>query len=227
MKTSVKGYIKRFAMLMGGLIIAAYGVSMTAVSNLGVSPWDVFAQGLALKLSALTGTTILMGTTIKWTGWVVLILSIALKEKVGFGTIIDIMIVGSFINFYLTSGIVPNPESVVLRFVLLIAGFVVWSFGIYLYLAAELGAGPRDGLMAALAKRKIPVSLAKNSIEAVVFVIGWIMGGTVGVGTVIAVFIMGYLIKFWFAVFKFDIAQAKNESIVDTVKNFAALVKNK
>ena len=212
---------------MGGLIIAAYGVSMTAVSNLGVSPWDVFAQGLALKLSDMLGTTILMGTTIKWTGCVVLILSIALKEKVGFGTIIDIMIVGSFINFYLTSGIVPNPESVVLRFVLLIAGFVVWSFGIYLYLAAELGAGPRDGLMAALAKRKIPVSLAKNSIEAVVFVIGWIMGGTVGVGTVIAVFIMGYLIKFWFAVFKFDIAQAKNESIVDTVKNFAALVKNK
>ena len=225
MKTSVKGYIKRFAMLMGGLIIAAYGVSMTAVSNLGVSPWDVFAQGLALKLSAMLGTTILMGTTIKWTGWVVLILSIALKEKVGFGTIIDIMIVGSFINFYLTSGIVPDPESIVLRFVLLIAGFVVWSFGIYLYLAAELGAGPRDGLMAALAKRKIPVSLAKNSIEAVVFVIGWVMGGTVGVGTVIAVFIMGYLIKFWFAVFKFDIAQAKNESIVDTVKNFAALIK--
>ena len=225
MKTSVKGYIKRFAMLMGGLIIAAYGVSMTAVSNLGVSPWDVFAQGLALKLSAMLGTTILMGTTIKWTGWVVLILSIALKEKVGFGTIIDIMIVGSFINFYLTSGIVPNPESIVLRFVLLIAGFVVWSFGIYLYLAAELGAGPRDGLMAALAKRNIPVSLAKNSIEAVVFVIGWVMGGTVGVGTVIAVFIMGYLIKFWFAVFKFDIAQAKNESIVDTVKNFAALIK--
>ena len=225
MKTSVKGYIKRFAMLMGGLIIAAYGVSMTAVSNLGVSPWDVFAQGLALKLSAMLGTTILMGTTIKWTGWVVLILSIVLKEKVGFGTIIDIMIVGSFINFYLTSGIVPNPESIVLRFVLLIAGFVVWSFGIYLYLAAELGAGPRDGLMAALAKRNIPVSIAKNSIEAVVFVIGWVMGGTVGVGTVIAVFIMGYLIKFWFAVFKFDIAQAKNESIVDTVKNFAALIK--
>lgn len=225
MKTSAKGYLKRFAMLFGGLIVAAYGVSMTVVSNLGVSPWDVFAQGTAIKLSAVFGTTVLMGTMIRAIGWVVLILSILLKEKVGFGTITDIVIVGSFINFFTTSGVVPNPEQFIGRIVLMMIGFVVWSFGVYLYLAAELGAGPRDSLMAALAKRNIPVSLAKNSIEAVVFVIGWIMGGTVGIGTVIAVFIMGYLIKFWFVVFKFDIAEAKNESVLETVKNIAALIK--
>lgn len=225
MKTSAKGYLKRFAMLFGGLIVAAYGVSMTVVSNLGVSPWDVFAQGTAIKLSAVFGTTVLMGTMIRAIGWVVLILSILLKEKVGFGTITDIVIVGSFINFFTTSGVVPNPEQFIWRIVLMMIGFVVWSFGVYLYLAAELGAGPRDSLMAALAKRNIPVSLAKNSIEAVVFVIGWIMGGTVGIGTVIAVFIMGYLIKFWFVVFKFDIAEAKNESVLETVKNISALVK--
>ena len=78
MKTSAKGYLKRFAMLFGGLIIAAYGVSMTVVSNLGVSPWDVFAQGTAIKLSAMFGTTVLMGTMIRAIGWVVLILSILL-----------------------------------------------------------------------------------------------------------------------------------------------------
>ena len=80
--------------------------------------------------------------------------------------------------------------------------------------------------MSALAKRNIPVAIAKNAIEAVVFVVGWIFGGTVGIGTVIAVFIMGYLLKFWFAVFKFDLAGSKNDSIIDTVKNIkAALVK--
>lgn len=219
MKPSVKNYIKRFIMLTVGLLVAAYGICMTVNSNLGISPWDVFAQGLALKLSQITGDTYTLGTLTRWIGWVVLILVVVLKEKIGFGTIYDILIVGSFINFYSDNNLVPMPQSFALKFVLLVAGFVVWSFGVYLYMAAELGAGPRDSLMAALAKRNVPVNIAKNAIEAVVFVIGWICGGTVGIGTVIAVFIMGYLLKFWFTVFKFDLAKAKNESLLDTVKN--------
>lgn len=222
-KISVKGYIKRFIMLTAGLLIAAYGICMTVNSQLGISPWDVFAQGLAFKLSDITGNTYTLGTLTRWIGWVVLVLAIVLKEKIGFGTIYDILIVGSFMNFYTDNNLVPSPESFVLRLILLIAGFVFWSFGVYFYLAAELGAGPRDSLMAALAKRNIPVNIAKNAIEAVVFVIGWICGGTVGLGTVIAVFIMGYLIKFWFAVFKFDITKAENESLLDTVKNVKQL----
>ena len=218
-KTSVKGYLKRFVMLTAGLLIAAYGICMTVNSQLGISPWDVFAQGLAFKLSDITGNTYTLGTLTRWIGWVVLVLAIVLKEKIGFGTIYDILIVGSFMNFYTNNNLVPAPENFILRLILLVAGFVLWSFGVYFYLAAELGAGPRDSLMAALAKRNVPVNIAKNAIEAVVFVIGWICGGTVGLGTVIAVFIMGYLIKFWFAVFKFDIAKAENESLLDTVKN--------
>ena len=218
-KTSVKGYIKRFIMLTAGLLIASYGICMTVNSQLGISPWDVFAQGLAFKLSEITGGTYTLGTLTRWIGWVVLVLAVVLKEKIGFGTIYDIMIVGTFINFYTDNNLVPAPESTVLRFILLVGGFVIWSFGVYFYLAAELGAGPRDSLMAALSKRGLPVNIAKNAIEAVVFVIGWLCGGTVGIGTVIAVFIMGYLLKFWFAVFKFDLAKAKNESLLDTAKN--------
>ncbi len=222
-KTSIKGYLKRFIMLTAGLMIAAYGICMTVNSQLGISPWDVFAQGLAFKLSDITGNTYTLGTLTRWIGWVVLVLAIVLREKVGFGTIYDIMIVGTFINFYSGNNLVPAPESFVFRFILLISGFVVWSFGVYFYLAAELGAGPRDSLMAALSKRGLPVNIAKNAIEAVVFVIGWICGGTVGIGTVIAVFIMGYLLKFWFAVFKFDLAKAENESLLDTAKNVAKI----
>ncbi len=224
MKPEIKRYIKRFAMMIFGLMIAAYGVSMTVTSNLGISPWDVFAQGLAFKLTEITGKEFYIGQLTRLIGWVVLIASIVLKEKIGFGTIIDIVIVGHFIDFYMGNNLIPSFESFPLRFVLLMVGFVVWSFGMSLYLVAELGAGPRDSLMAALAKRNIPVAIAKNAIEAVVFVIGWVFGGTVGVGTVIAVFIMGYLLKFWFAVFKFDLAKAENESIIDTVKNIKAIM---
>lgn len=224
MKTSAKGYLKRFIALTVGLLIASYGICMTVNSGLGISPWDVFAQGLAFKLSEITGANLTLGTLTRWIGWVILLLNILLKEKIGFGTVYDIMIVGSFINFYSNNNLVPMPQTLPFRFILLIVGFVTWSFGVYLYLSAELGAGPRDGLMSALAKRNMPVNVAKNTIEAVVFVIGWICGGTIGIGTVIAVFIMGYLLKFWFAVFKFDLANAKNESIMDTVRNIKKLL---
>ena len=224
MKTSAKGYLKRFIALTVGLLIASYGICMTVNSGLGISPWDVFAQGLAFKLSEITGANLTLGTLTRWIGWVILLLNILLKEKIGSGTVYDIMIVGSFINFYSNNNLVRMPQTLPFRFILLIAGFVIWSFGVYLYLSAELGAGPRDGLMSALAKRNMPVNVAKNTIEAVVFVIGWICGGTIGIGTVIAVFIMGYLLKFWFAVFKFDLANAKNESIMDTVRNIKKLL---
>ncbi len=223
-KVSPAGYAKRFVMLTAGLLIAAYGICMTVNSQLGISPWDVFAQGLAFKLSEITGKSYTLGTLTRWIGWFVLLLSILLKEKVGFGTIYDILIVGSFINFYSNNNLVPSPQSFILRFILLIVGFIVWSFGIYLYLAAELGAGPRDGLMAALAKRNLPINVAKNVIEAIVFVIGWICGGTVGIGTVIAVFIMGYLLKFWFSIFKFDLAKAENELLFDTIRNIKNII---
>ena len=72
----------------------------------------------------------------------------------------------------------------------------------------------------AFAKRKIPVAIAKNSIEAVVCVIGWILGGTVGIGTLVCVFAMGYMIEFCFKLFKFDVTKVENESLIDTAKNF-------
>ena len=124
MNPVIKNYIKRFALLFFGLMIASYGTSMTIMSNLGISPWDVFSQGIALKLSAATGKEILIGTMTQAVGWVVLILAIALREKIGFGTIVDIVIVGNFMNFYMTNGLIPTPDSFILRFVVLIAGFI-------------------------------------------------------------------------------------------------------
>ena len=129
MKTSVKGYLKRFVMLTVGLLVAAYGICMTVNSQLGISPWDVFAQGLAFKLTAITGTTYTLGTLTRWIGWVVLVLAVVLKEKIGFGTIYDILIVGPFINFYTDNNLVPMPQTFVPKLLLLVAGFVVWSLG--------------------------------------------------------------------------------------------------
>ena len=225
---SFKGYAKRVFIVTFGLIFAAYGVGLTVTAELGVSPWDVFSQGVALKLSQVTGRQIMMGTITQITAALVIIVDIALKEKIGVATIIDTCIFGGALNFFLKHNMLPHPEAFAVRFVFMLLGYIIWGLGIYVYMKPALGAGPKDALFVIFAKRKIPVAIAKNSIEAVVFVIGWILGGTIGIGTVVAVFAMGYIIQFWFNVFNFDVTKVENESVFETAKNIKGLLqKNK
>ena len=224
---SFKGYAKRIFIVTFGLIWAAYGVGLTVTAELGVSPWDVFSQGVALKLSEITGRQIMMGTITQITAALVIFVDIALKEKIGVATIIDTCIFGAALNFFLKHNLLPQPEVFAGRFLSMLLGYIVWGLGVYIYMMPALGAGPKDALFVIFAKRKIPVAFAKNSIEAVVFVIGWILGGTIGIGTVVAVFAMGYIIQFWFKVFNFDVTKVENESVIETGKNIAKLLSKK
>lgn len=219
MGTTIKDYAIRFARLILGLSIGAFGVTFTVNANLGLSPWDVFAQGIAVKASVFFGAEIMMGTIIQIVGIFVLVAVIFLKETIGIGTIADIILFGQILNICMKSGIIPIPQTMPMRIVSLFVGFCIWSVGVYVYMSAGLGAGPRDSLMAALAKKNVPISLAKNGIEACVLLVGFLLGGQVGLGTLVAVFIMGYLIKFVFGVFKFDITTVENDSILDTIRN--------
>ena len=221
---SLKGYAKRIFIVTFGLVLAAYGVGLTVTAELGVSPWDVFSQGVALKLSQVTGRQIMMGTITQITAALVIFVDIALKEKIGVATIIDTCIFGGVLNIFLKHNMLPHPEAFAARVVFMLLGYIVWGLGIYIYMKPALGAGPKDALFVIFAKRKIPVSIAKNSIEAVVFVIGWLLGGTIGIGTVVAVFAMGYIIEFWFKLFSFDVTAVKNESIFETAKNIRNLL---
>ena len=221
---SFKGYAKRIFIVTFGLVFAAYGVGLTVTAELGVSPWDVFRQGVALKLSELLGTEVMMGTITQITAALVILVDIALKEKIGVATIIDTCIFGGALNFFLRHNMLPYPETFAVRFICMLLGYIIWGLGIYIYMKPALGAGPKDALFVIFAKRKIPVAIAKNSIEAVVFVIGWVLGGTIGIGTVVAVFAMGYIIEFWFKVFSFDVTTVKNESIFETARNIKNLM---
>lgn len=221
---SLKGYAKRIFIVTFGLVLAAYGVGLTVTAELGVSPWDVFSQGVALKMTEVLGVEVMMGTITQITAALVIFVDVALKEKIGVATIIDTCIFGGALNFFLKHNMLPYPETFAVRFIFMLIGYIIWGLGIYIYMKPALGAGPKDALFVIFAKRKIPVAIAKNSIEAVVFVIGWILGGTIGIGTVVAVFAMGYIIEFWFRVFNFDVTAVKNESIFETAKNIGKLL---
>ena len=177
----------RLPRLLVGLLLFGIGVAFMVVANLGLSPWEVLHQGISRK------TGIPIGTVGIITGVLVLVLWIPLKERIGVGTMLNVVMIGIVID--LTLWVLPDTiEMMWLRWVLMLGGTVIIAFGTGLYIGVGLGPGPRDGLMMGLAPKGVNVGVARIGIEVSVLVIGWLMGGTVGVGTLVFAFGVGPLV---------------------------------
>lgn len=219
--TTIKGYIIRIFWVVIGQAVSAYGIGMTIFADLGLCPWDVFNQGMSIQIQKHFGVDVMMGNVSQVTGIVIIIIVLFLKEKIGISTILDALIYGAFLNFFMKNNLLPRTDIYPLKFVCLGVGFLIWSVGVYLYMKPQLGAGPRDSLMVALAKRNVSVSVARNSTELFALVVGWLCGGKVGIGTVISVFFIGYVLQMMFHLVKFDASKIENESIIESTKNIA------
>jgi uncharacterized membrane protein YczE len=179
--------IARVPRLVFGLILFGFGAAMMVLAGLGLSPWEVMAQGISFKTGIPIGT---VGILI---GIVVLFMWIPLKEKLGIGTILNVFIIGIVID--LTLWFAPESvEGLAVRWLLLLSGILLVGIGSGFYIGAGLGPGPRDGLMTGIARRGVNIGLARFGIEITVLVVGWLLGGTVGIGTVLFAFGMGPLI---------------------------------
>ena len=175
---------RRLVQLFVGL--ALYGVSLAFVlrAGLGLAPWDVLHQGLA----EITGLTV--GQMVIAVSFVVLLLWIPLRERPGFGTFANAVLVGVFVD--LTMLVLGDADAWVWRVVLLLSGVLLNGLATALYIGASLGPGPRDGLMTGLVRRTgRSVRLVRTSIEVTVLVVGFFLGGTVGVGTLLYAFAIG------------------------------------
>ena len=221
---SFKGYIKRVLMVVVGLALSAYGIGMTIYADLGLAPWDVFNQGVSIQLQRHFGINMMMGTVSQITCGFIIIIVLLLKEPIGISTILDTILFGGFLNFFMKHNLLPSTEIYAVRFVLLGVGFVIWAAGVYLYMQPQLGAGPRDSLMIAFAKRGVSVGIARNSTEFFALAVGWLCGGKVGIGTIISVFFIGYILQFVFKLVKFDATKIKNESLIESGKNIFKMV---
>lgn len=178
---------RRLPRLLFGLWLFGVGIAMMVEAELGLSPWEVLHQGISIH------TGIPLGTVGIITGLLVLLLWIPLDERIGIGTILNVVLIGVVID--ITLWLSPIDTLVTWqRWVLLGGGTVLIAIGTGLYIGAGLGPGPRDGLMTGLARKGIPISLARGSIEVTVLVLGWLLGGTVGIGTVVFAFGIGPLV---------------------------------
>ncbi len=177
---------RRLSQLYLGLIL--YGVSdgMLLLAGLGVDPWDVLHQGLSRRLGLGVGTWALI------VGAGVLLLWLPLRQKPGFGTVSNALLVGPVIDLVLVT--VPAPSGLTARAAVMVGGVVLNGVATGAYIGAGLGPGPRDGLMTGMAARGHSIRIVRTGIELTVLAIGWLLGGTVGVGTVLYALAIGPLV---------------------------------
>ena len=176
-------------MLFSGLLAWGLGLALFVRADLGLGPWDAFHQGLGFQL----GITIGQASVI--TGITLLLLWIPLRQRPGFGTVFNVFIIGPAMDFGLWL-LPPEIDALWLRALMLLGGMACIGIGSALYLPAGLGAGPRDGLMMGLhEKLGWSIRLSRTAVEASALAIGWAMGGTVGIGTLIFAFGIGALVQ--------------------------------
>ena len=179
-----KPKVSTFFFLCFGLTLFGLGEGLLIVSASGASPWSVLAQGLYLNLGFSVGVITI------FISFIVLLLWIPLKQKIGIGTILNALIIGLMIDVCIRH--VATPESYIDQILLGAVAVAIVGLGGGIYLVANLGAGPRDGLMIGLQKKtNLPIALVRGTLEITVMSVGWYLGGTVGVGTLLFAFGIG------------------------------------
>ena len=178
---------RRLAQLMLGLLLYGASMGMMIEATLGLDPWDVLHAGLAEQTGWSFGTIVIV------VGFAVLLLWIPLRQMPGLGTVANAVVIGVATDA--TLALVVPPDALAARLAMLLGGVVVNGFAGALYIGSQLGPGPRDGLMTGLVRRTgLSVRLVRTSLEVLVLAVGWLLGGPVGLGTVVYALAIGPLV---------------------------------
>ncbi len=212
-KKTLLDLLVKMPSLFFGFFLYAVAVLMALYSGLGMSPWDVFHVGL------VNHTFLSLGQASQIVGLFIILLSVFLRVIPGVGSILNMIFIGLFVDLIDQMGIIKTPDSLFLCFLMLMIGIIMMGFATYFYLHVELGAGPRDGLMEGLIKKlNKPVWQIRGSIEVTVLIIGYFMGGPVGIGTVLTALLIGPSIQFAFWVGKYDSKKTEHSNLLELLR---------
>jgi len=197
-----------------GLIIYSFGVYLTISANIGLAPWDCFCMGIAQHTPLNYGSTMVLVSV------TAILIQILFRERIGIATILDALITGRLTQFFIDISPYPENHSLWLGIVLLLLGFLIIDLGIYVYMSAELGSGPKDGLMIVIGKKlpKIPIGVIGIMLWSAVTLIGWMLGGSVGIGTLLSIFGAGFVIHIFYDAIGFEPRKLKHKSLKETIK---------
>nr|WP_312215536.1 hypothetical protein [Clostridioides sp.] len=201
-----------FKMFLGFFIFAISSVLMIN-GNIGLMAWDVFHQGVSQTLGITIGQAAIS------VGLIIIIIDVFLGENIGWGTVCNMIFIGLFMDLIIYVDIIPKAENIYIGIIMNLVSIVLAAFASFLYLGAYLGSGPRDGLMLGIHKKtKISVRMIRTLIEVGALFIGWLLGGTVGVGTFLSAFTLGYVLQLIFKIFEFDTQSIEHRPIVTDVR---------
>jgi uncharacterized membrane protein YczE len=211
---SVKAILLNMLLAAASLFVNGFGIYLTIQANIGAAPWDVLNLGLSKSLGILYGSaSIAVSCTI-------LIIDILLGEPIGIAMFIDAVVVGKSVDFFNWLHLVPPADSLLIAVPMMLIGLVIIAYTQYGYMVASLGCGPRDTLLVGLAKRvnRLPIGAVSIALLSTATLIGWLLGGQVGIGTLICAFASGPIMQLSFQSVHFDATHIRHQRLKDSCK---------
>ncbi len=196
------------------LVINGLGVYLTIHADIGAAPWDVFNLGISKTLGILYGNASITVSLL------VLVVDILMKEPIGIAMFIDALVVGKAVDFFTWLNVIPTPDSMLGSIAMMFVGLVIMGYTQYLYMWAGLGCGPRDTLMVGLAKhlRRIPIGVVSIGLLTLVTVVGRVLGGPIGIGTLICAFCAGPIMQLAFTTVHFDATAVRHQPLGESAR---------
>ena len=195
------------------LFVNGFGIYLTIQANLGAAPWDVLSLGFSKTLGILYGTA---SVTVSLT---ILGIDVLMREPIGIAMFIDAVVVGKSVDFFNWLGLVPPCSSPLTGVPVMLAGLVILAYTQWAYMLAALGCGPRDTLLVGLAKRarRVPIGAVSIALLGSATLIGWLLGGPVGIGTLICAFASGPIMQMAFRSVRFDATLVKHQRLRESL----------
>ena len=210
----MKKILAEWLQIVAGLLVFSFGVHLTIFANIGLAPWDCLGMGIAAR------TPLNYGIAMTIIAVLILCIDLLMKERIGFGTIIDAFLTGNAIQLFNDLNPFELNTGLLRGVLLLVAGLAVMAIGMWIYMSAEQCCGPRDSLLVGLGKRlpKIPIGVVGALLWATVLLIGWLLGGPVGIGTLISAFGGGAIMQVVYNLLHFEPRRLKHKDVLETVQ---------
>lgn len=198
------------------LFVNGFGVWLTIHADIGAGPWDVLSIGVSKTFNVLYGTASISISI------AILLIDIAMREPIGIAMFIDSVVVGKAVDFFNWADFVPKPQSMLGGILMILIGIVIIGYTQYTYMIAALGCGPRDTLIVGLSRhiRRIPIGVISIAVLSMSTLIGWLLGGPVGVGTLICAFCSGPIMQFAFYTVRFDATKIHHQQLMASARVF-------
>ncbi|MBQ3424334.1 MAG: hypothetical protein IJH38_03955 [Clostridia bacterium] len=208
---------RQWLRIAAGLLVFAFGVHLTIYANIGLAPWDCLGMGIARH------TPLNYGLSMTLMAVVILLIDLLLKERIGFGTVIDALLTGNFVQLFNDLNPLPENHSVWPGVGIMLVGFVFMALGMYVYMKAGQGCGPRDALLVGLGKRlpRLPIGAVEILLWAVVLLLGWLLGGPVGIGTLISTLGAGAVMQMVYTALGFEPRAVRHRDILEVSRQLA------